>query len=291
VRSIFDILHDKIDIITETSTIVQLFTDKNNVEIVDLLSSFYSTNNYNQSFETFIDKYLFPKWKYRGTCVGVDQFKHRNKIDFNNIYNRACTMEDCIVCTEYIYNLMMLINEFSCSETFNYDKDTYNMIFSNIEQVLSYCNMYIKETGINQYRIYEKDAAVSAVAIIIQDKELAFSILEYNHISNKGKVKQKQIILKQIANDFEVERVALVKSGFKELESDLGFLFNNLNIRHNNKAGKYLKERVKSMKPKEVERWYDYTYRCYLLSKLAIEWKYKKDDFEEIKKQINMNLH
>ena len=40
------------------------------------------------------------------------------------------------------------------------------------------------------------------------------------------------------------------------------------------------------MKPKELEKWYDYTYRNYMLSLLAIEKSNYKNVFDELKRKI-----
>lgn len=47
----------------------------------------------------------------------------------------------------------------------------------------------------------------------------------------------------------------------KQLESNVGYLLNKLNIRHNNIEGKNAKDYVKNLSEKELEEWYDETYQ------------------------------
>ena len=75
----------------------------------------------------------------------------------------------------------------------------------------------------------------------------------------------------------------------KMLEKDLFYLFNNLNIRHNNveptDSGKY-KPFVAQMKSEELEYWYDETYQMCLLAFLQLEHLERKVGLDKLKTEI-----
>ena len=73
------------------------------------------------------------------------------------------------------------------------------------------------------------------------------------------------------------------------MKDDLFFLFNNLNLRHNNvdpsNKGKY-KRIVSELDKGELEHWYDETYQMCLLAFMELEQVERKKAFDEFKTQI-----
>lgn len=92
----------------------------------------------------------------------------------------------------------------------------------------------------------------------------------------------------QLASLLEPKRGSLKKAD-KTLESDLFYLFNNLNIRHNNvdpaDSAKY-KPFIVQMKQEELEHWYDETYQMCLLAFLQLEQTERKIEFDRLKTAI-----
>ncbi len=78
----------------------------------------------------------------------------------------------------------------------------------------------------------QKDAGVTAVADIVEPA-LEDAIVEYNHYLLKGEIEKKKSILKRIADALEPKRSELDQIN-KSFTSDLFFMVNNMNIRHNN---------------------------------------------------------
>lgn len=140
------------------------------------------------------------------------------------------------------------------------------------------------------FTIYvEKSPAARAVAEseLIPDS-LSYKIIEYNHHSLKGKLEKKKSILLQLAKLLEEKR-RILKESNQSLEKDLFFLFNNLNIRHNNinteDPAKY-KQFIAQMSPEEMEKWYDEIYQMCLLAFLQIEHSDRKTNLVKIKNAI-----
>ena len=76
------------------------------------------------------------------------------------------------------------------------------------------------------------------------------------------------------------------------MKKDLFYIFNNLNLRHNNidwnDKGNYRKY-VSEMTSEQIEEWYDETYQMCLLAFLDIEQNERKKKFDALKDNIEMS--
>lgn len=70
------------------------------------------------------------------------------------------------------------------------------------------------------------------------------------------------------------------------MESDLFFLFNSVNLRHNNADpdGKNYIPFVANMMDEEIEKWYDEAYQICLLAFLELDNVERKDRVNKLKK-------
>lgn len=107
----------------------------------------------------------------------------------------------------------------------------------------------------------------------------------------RGNLQEKKNTVLKFAELLEAKRTELSKidSGFC---SDIFYLFNNLNIRHNNIDpsinGKF-KQAVADMPSEELEHWYDETYQMCLLAFLRLEHVERKMKFDKLKSIIESN--
>ena len=116
---------------------------------------------------------------------------------------------------------------------------------------------------------------------------LSYKVIEYNHHSMKGDLERKQATLKLLADQLEARKDEL-NSINSSLKSDLFFLFNNINIRHNNvdpKSNSY-KEAVADMPDNELEEWYDRTYDMCLYAFMTLEQTDRNAKVKELKAKI-----
>lgn len=104
----------------------------------------------------------------------------------------------------------------------------------------------------------------------------------------KGDLEAKKETLLKFADLLEPKR-EILNSIDKTFSSDLFYLFNNFNLRHNNTdpsaKGKY-KKAVAEMSNAELEKWYDETYQMCLLAFLRIDHIDRKAAFDTIKDKI-----
>jgi hypothetical protein len=116
-----------------------------------------------------------------------------------------------------------------------------------------------------------KDRGAVSVSEIVSP-EISYKVLEYNHYTMKGDIARKRETLRILADQLEPRRVELAAIN-KELANNVFFMFNNMNIRHNNCAegDKNYKEVVAKMSQDELESWYDETYQLCLLAFLELD--------------------
>ena len=129
--------------------------------------------------------------------------------------------------------------------------------------------MEIVEQDITLF-VPKKQEAIAVSEIVAP--EISYKVLEYNHYTMKGDVAKKRETLRILADQLEPRRVELAAIN-KELANNVFFMFNNMNIRHNNrtKGNKNYKEVIAEMSQDELENWYDETYQMCLLAFLELD--------------------
>ena len=144
------------------------------------------------------------------------------------------------------------------------------IIKSNIIVFVDKSNHELVDAGEHGTIIVEKSKTASQAVEFIDDQTTAIEVLEYNHYKLKGDLNQKQNILVSLGTYIEpILRDEEVKAKYRDLFSDVSFLLNNFNIRHNNKAGKTAKEFIMNVPDATLELWYDKAYNMILSAILA----------------------
>ena len=90
----------------------------------------------------------------------------------------------------------------------------------------------------------------------------------------------------QLANKYEGIK-SNIKSLNSKLDDDIGFMLNNIHIRHNNKRRKNKKEYVSKMRKDTMEKWYDETYQMLLLAFLLNEQTDRCKKISQLKEKLN----
>ena len=178
---------------------------------------------------------------------------------------------------------LFIDNEKDGSDKYKYTYyKEYMVLEENINIVLEHLNfstnLLKKEEKII---LIEKNPSAMSVAEIV-DEDTACKVIEYNHYLLKGDIDKKKEILLQLANKYEGMK-SNIKSLNSKLDDDIGFMLNNIHIRHNNKSGKSKKEYVSKMRKATMEKWYDETYQMLLLAFLLNEQPTRS-------KKINQNF-
>ena len=228
----------------------------------------------------------FINFPFRGTCVSLADFDdfygfHFEKapFDFDTDY--------LIYFCEYSYNLVIYSRGLGTSSFFD----------GNINRVINHYNQqvtkvidsigYMANTQDGITHFVPKDQAAISVAEIV-DPGLSYKVIEYNHHSMEGDLEKKKAVLLALADQLEPRRDKL-KQINSSLASDLFFLFNTVNLRHNNKdpKGKNFVSLVSNMESDEIERWYDDIYQMCLLAFLELDNLGRKERVKKLKEDIN----
>lgn len=275
-KNIFEILENKWDIIDEIKRIYYLLN----------YNSVRSSVNYISPIE-FADMYCFSEWKNRYSYLNIEDMADDLDIelDEDNIPDNLTTVE-ILKYLEFAINIIMLCDSKILQENSQYGyNNKYWILDENIDIVLEHLNFCKQELN-NEERIIliEKNPSAIAVAEIV-DENTACKVIEYNHYLLKGDIDKKKEILLQLANKYEGIK-SNIKSLNGKLDDDIGFMLNNINIRHNNKSGKSKKEYISKMRKDTMEKWYDETYQMLLLAFLLNEQPSRSKKISQLKEKM-----
>jgi len=224
---------------------------------------------------------------FRGTCITLDDFDETNNIHFEK-YPSEVNLDYLVSFCEYSYNLVIhnlggwygygMIQTFDMTPPINFYLSQVNAVIDKVG--------YLKNAKDGITDFVPKDQVTVSVSEIL-DPSLSYKVLEYNHHSMKGKLERKKETLITLANKLEAEQTRIRQIN-SSLESDLFFLLNNLNIRHNNvdqKSKNYI-HFIADMPSDEIEKWYDDTYQLCLLAFLELDNTERKIRIKKLKEDI-----
>ena len=259
-RTIFDILSGKMDINEEILRLENLC----NKEMI-LGGEDYDYQECSYTLEGYVDDCCLSSWKHRNRCLNCEEIRKKLNISSFDIKNKLRD-EQALVYFEYLANMIRLCDMALFQWSYYWSTKYYEVLKDNLSDVVDSLNYEMKIIEEDEKVILvEKNVAATAVAEIVES-ELAYDVIQYNHYMMRGNIEGKRRILKVLADKIEPMRAEFKKlQKHKELESDIGFLLNKMNIRHNNIEGKNAVEYVKNMSEEELEYWYDETYQLILL--------------------------
>lgn len=249
---------------------------------------FFYCHSIKYNLVSYINSFYFSSWAAKNgiTCPTVWDLRSHIGIDDFRTSGRL-SIDEFLLYLECTANLVSIVLYKSrTDEAMGIAKNMLLNIKTNCERL----NFEIVEFSEGLFKIVEKNAAATAVADKYSrtDSEFSYKVIEYNHFLLEGNIDRKREILNTIASKFEAVRPQLKAIGFKDIESDAGYLINNINIRHNNtdpQSNSY-KTYIAAMPPAELEEWYDKTYDVLLLALLASDFSELHGDIQELKKKV-----
>ncbi|MBQ9189541.1 MAG: hypothetical protein IJ138_09480 [Clostridia bacterium] len=227
----------------------------------------------------------FANIPFRGTCISLDDFD-----DFyHHHYERvpeSLDIDYLVSFCEYSYNLLLYnqgvgYNGFGLPQAFVLSQPIHFFLQHVLKVVDVIGYMPNMQDGITDF-VPKNQPAISVAEII--DPSLSYKVIEYNHHSMKGDLERKKAVLLCLADKLEPLRKKL-KSINAGLESDLFYLFNTVNMRHNNSdpQGQNYKPEIAALKGEEIEQWYDDTYEMCLLAFLELDHEERKGRIKQLK--------
>lgn len=248
-RNLYNLLSQReFNIRREHQTLWQLFCDE----------SCYHTYGSAYSLSRWIDIEHFRTLPFRGSFTSLSSMMEELGIGPRSIPD----IDKLLLFCELIYAVIPW-NIKNYPSTVQNQVDT---IIHNINYILEQTNHEFRKDSEGRSIIVEKNKAATLASELVDDDTVAFELLEYNHFALKGDLEGKRKLLVSIAAYIEpiLRDHTLQKNGYKQLESDAGFLFNNFHIRHNNKVGNTAKAYITSIGDNELEEWYDKAYEVAL---------------------------
>lgn len=272
-ESIFEKLVKEYDINAEASKLRKLFEEDGTVLMQRERWETYS-------LKEFIDKYLFSNWKYRGTCINMQELEHKLDLTLIGLWGRT-SLDELLSYMELLKNMISLLYKAELNVEIRMDK--VDVLNSNLHILVNNFGMEFYAEDVEKNIIIYKREGVFTVADEIKDSVVSRNIIKYNHYLLKGKIEEKRSILVGIANEYEAIEKQLKSTEYKALCEDLSYLLNSLNIRHNNVDGKNRKEYICKLSNDEMEELYDMTYEIFLNAIMAKKYLRYKTKVRELK--------
>ena len=281
-RNFAQILKDaKIDIKSEYQKLYGLLYDRSIP-----ISNTNRISVYDELSERFVGFF------FRGTCLTIDEFNDLHELHFERDpanFNIDYLVNFC----EYIYNMLMAYQMTQGSFGYGFSPTmpapiNFQFFLTQINQVVEKIGYIQANEGSTSIFVEKSPAAIAVAESCLIPENLSYKLISYHHHAMKGNLEGKKALLQQLAAILEAKRSDLNKAD-KILETDLFYIFNNLNIRHNNTdpqiKGKY-KAYVAQMPNDELEKWYDEAYQMCLLAFLLLENQDRKIEFDKLKMEI-----
>lgn len=267
----------KVDIKSEYQKLYSMLFDKSIP-----VSNTNRISAYDEISDNFINFY------FRDTCLSIDEFNdlhgfhfEKDPLNFN--------IDHLISLCEYIENMLMGYQSATGYKNLYglgpINVHLYSMQIYNVIEKIGYMRSY--QDGFAIF-VEKTPTAIAAAESEYIPQDLSYKLISYNHFSMKGQIEEKKTVLLQFASILESKRSELKKIN-KTFEQDLFYIFNNLNLRHNNTdpevVSKY-KAYVAHMSKDDLEKWYDETYQMCLFAILQLEHKVRKQELDILKSKI-----
>ena len=281
-KSIFDIAAENMDMGSEVQRLVAMATKE---------KTLYVHSAFDETIFEYVDEYCFKTWEHRGHFVDVNDFLHA--LEYGRLKIAAVhDVDSLLTLIELIYNFWELSNKKLVNDESGQElqwQGNYYHLKNVMDDVLGQYNhiAYIDEAQ-NCVLVVEDKAEVTAAAEIMPTPALALDVVRYNHRTLQGETELKKKILLAMGAELEAKRKKLHEIN-APLESDIFFMLNNLNIRHNNKSkgDKNYKAYVAKMRKDSLEKWYDELYQMLLLAFLLMDNSKRVEKVKGLKEKIN----
>ena len=210
----------------------------------------------------------FINYPFRGTCLSLDDFDDFYDIHFEKVPSNF-DLNYLILFCEYTYNLVLYLN-WNTLMTYTGVNPPQQIYLQQIIKVIETIGYMPVQKDSVTIMVPKSQEAIAVSEIV--SPALSYKVIEYNHHALQGNIEAKKSIILLLADQLESKREAL-RNINKTLESNIFFLYNNMNIRHNNcdSTSKNYNEHTATMPKKELEFWYDEIYQLSLLAFLELD--------------------
>lgn len=269
-KNLYEILSNmNFNAFNESNALLDLF--KNEKQLYD--------GYYRKSLMQYIDNSFFRDMSIRGTYINIETMMTELQI-----FHPTSNLDDLFVLCEFLIHLFSYHKLFSRKAN-----EQVEVILKNIDVIMDKTNHTLHKIGKNQFIVVKRNVASIETAEIVTDEHISNEIMRYNHFAIKGDLEEKRQILNNIGQYLEpiLKSRKLGQAGYKEIESNMGFLLNNLHIRHNNKEGAKTQDYTKGLNNVELEEWYNKIYDLSLIVIMLNEHLPVQEEIKSLKKDYH----
>ncbi len=244
----------------------------------------------NYNFIEICEDYLFEYLPNVGTCLSLSEFSERANARI--IYTESgIDRESLLNFIELIENFLFIYNKrknilFKKHNIHYYDKSYKNLMFllSEIENKLGVSKKVLN----NKVVLCDNDYKLCEVVNEIDNIDVGFELIKYKRERLNSKEKRK--VLKQLDIFLEplIDEIVNTKeksSIIYKMAKDLGYLYNNYELRHSNlnKSSNDYKEFLTKYSERDFVKVYDLTYNLILDFLIAKDYKSIQSVIDELK--------
>lgn len=226
----------------------------------------------------------FMNVPFRGTCLSLDDFDDFYNIHFEKVPSEF-DLNYLVLFCEYTYNFVLYLNNaFLMCAGVNTPQQIYLQQIMRVVEAIGYM---ITQSNNVTIMVPKSQEAIAVSEIV--SPAISYKVIEYNHHTLQGNIDAKKTIILLLADQLESKR-ELLKSVNKSLETNIFFLYNNMNIRHDNCSpdSKKYREYTAKMSKKELESWYDEIYQLSLLAFLELDNIERSRQIEILKQKYSI---
>lgn len=222
----------------------------------------------------------FEYMPFRGTAIALADFERECGLSY--VYVNDLSLDSLLGFAEYIYNFARAIASSVSYGVIRFHEEAKSIIrhIETLAEKLDY--KFSNDDGFFILVEANNDAWQAAE---VAPREIATDLVNYTYRGLTGDIDAKQAKLAKMVKALEASRQQL-KSLCKPLESDLFFLANNFNIRHNNVDAELPKQynpNLKNLSSSELEAWYDELHRMCVAAVLLLHFSEKKCELDQFK--------
>lgn len=274
-KNIFQLVNESYNIQDEIRKINKLFKTQ----------KYFVEQSFDYTLPELLEKYLFDEWKYRSTCISIDEYFKRTNAYISS--SSIASEEQIINNIEVMENILKLFfdngNNLYARHRVKYYPDlesVFCMLIDSAEKKLGLCKREYKDRVI----LYPKNAPLEKVIDLCDDEDVQWELIRY--VREELSLAEKRKSLAYLATNLGIEEDDKENDEhIKALVKKAGNVLNNLHIRHNNKTGKWENQALKELDEADAIALCDMVYNEMLTIILLREHKKYDEAYADFNKR------
>lgn len=282
-NNIFEATAEYMDLPRRIESIEQLFAHKNAArEKVLFDNTIFQAAEYDLSFEEAVDRYLFLGWPGRHGCESLSRWKAILKI--STLQDITQSELHTYRYLEYVRNMLPLISR--QGNAIQVNQSVMDALARDVEELASLSGQTFTEIDPECFVLCALEPGAMQAAAIA-DAEESGLLARYLHFETKDNLAAKKSILNDLSKHFESRKGLLDRNS--GLVSDLGYLLNNLDIRHSNTKGPKKKPGLDGIPDEELIRWCDFAFNLHIEAMLEADRAGHKAELNDLKRRVGLH--